>query len=384
VIPYGGGGNLDKKKQFIKGRIKDQLETLKRGMGDLRHKVYLSEVDSSDDEQILKGLSDLSLQIEMLKYIDGISDKLSAQGISIDVLRQAQVSLTKSQDMESGLRLIQDLSDENILDYMALALQNREETEAPEEKYRVEAELRLVLDEIKEEDIAEVSEAEEAEEAEEADDSDINEDDVLGSELEDEDEEEGEENDISYDDMFSEEEEDEDEGDVEIDADDILGSDSDSEEGEEESEGEIAYEDIFSEDGEDSTDIEIDINESDILGTDEEEEQQEGLIADINEEDLLGSNDSSIDDEVESFQSEINIDDIFGQEEVVSKPKKPIVNNCSTEKADIKKPINSSIEGVYSKNTEAGKKTQSMVNRLFDIVDKTESKIGSMIKRKDK
>ena len=418
-----------KRLEYLKIRIKNQLDTIKDEIGPLRYKLYCAITDDCDNFEELRDMAELELQIDALSYSKGLMEKLKEYNVGIEDLRDAGCNkdtenTEETDDEEEDIEyeeegteectyedLIEGLEDEEMLDIMSSILDIRDDTEPEEEKYRTEI---MEAFEKTREMIRIENGLKELEDDEELldfiEDFDTKSD---GTEDEEDDSEEDDSEDgIDPDDIFLDSsndgnntEEDEDDSEEEINADDIFIDDDDTDD---EEEDDIDPDDIFMDDEE--TD---DIDPDDIFLDDEEDtsEEDEEETDDIDPDDIFlddeedtSEEDEEEEDEDEDYEDDIDPDDVFmdddevlsntfGMEEGISDidagdilgngikdtNKKEKKSYTVIDDTGIKNKVNTEIKNrtneVFSTDTKRGQKAQKMFNWIMKAVDTSEEGI---------
>ena len=346
-----------KRLEYLKIRIKNQLDTIKDEIGPLRYKLYCAITDDCDNFEELRDMAEMELQIDALSYSKGLMEKLKEYNVGIEDLRDAGCNkdtenTEETDDEEEDIEyeeegteectyedLIEGLEDEEMLDIMSSILDIRDDTEPEEEKYRTEI---MEAFEKTREMIRIENGLKELEDDEELldfiEDFDTKSD--GGEDAEDDSEEDDSEDGIDPDDIFLDSsndgnntEEDEDDSEEEINADDIFIDDDDTDDEEEDDiEDDIDPDDIFMDEEEtddiDPDDIflddEEDTSEEDDEEEDEDEDEDEDYEDDIDPDDIFlddeeDTSEEDDEDEDEDYEDDIDPDDIFlDDDEVLS------------------------------------------------------------------
>ena len=80
----------DRRIEFYREKVKQELSELAEYMGQKRYKFYLQMVDTIEDYEELRELAELELQLNMVKYIkDEIQNPLDTEGTQIRELNMA-------------------------------------------------------------------------------------------------------------------------------------------------------------------------------------------------------------------------------------------------------------------------------------------------------
>lgn len=261
----------DKKIQFFKNRILNRLEELHPYMSNVKYKLYVSMVNECNSINEIRGMAELDMQFEMIKYVKDLCDKLETSDTSIEELEavtnanykaaklvviEPKKKVKKNKDIENEVEateIINNIDDQDILDSAARLISMRINSMPIEEKYR---------DEILENE-----------------DNELTEDSVDDIEVDDD----------FYVDIDEDDEDDEDGIDIDIDEDELFGSGEDSDE-----------------ENEDDTEEEVDAEEIIDFGLSEE---QSNLLLEENEHDSFTL------EQLDSMDDSLFIDDIYEDEE---------------------------------------------------------------------
>ena len=140
-----------KQLNFIKNKIKSQLDDIRSDIGELRYDLYIKMVDGCDDYYQLLEMAELELQIDYLNYTNNnIINKLEEENTTVKDLRQAIDSNginsdryldepIETDDAYETLENFNDMSNEEqdkFLDAVARNIQERLNNEPDEEKDR--------------------------------------------------------------------------------------------------------------------------------------------------------------------------------------------------------------------------------------------------------
>ena len=396
-----------KRLEYLKIRIKNQLDTIKDEIGPLRYKLYCAITDDCDNFEELRDMAEMELQIDALSYSKGLMEKLKEYNVGIEDLRDAGCNkdtenTEETDDEEEDIEyeeegteectyedLIEGLEDEEMLDIMSSILDIRDDTEPEEEKYRTEI---MEAFEKTREMIRIENGLKELEDDEELldfiEDFDTKSD--GGEDAEDDSEEDDSEDGIDPDDIFLDSsndgnntEEDEDDSEEEINADDIFIDDDDTDDEEEDDiEDDIDPDDIFM-DEEETDDIDPDdifLDDEEDTSEEDDEDEDEDYEDDIDPDDIFLDDDEVLSNTfgMEEGISDIDAGDILGNG-IKDTNKKEKKSYTVIDDTGIKNKVNTEIKNrtneVFSTDTKRGQKAQKMFNWIMKAVDTSEEGI---------
>lgn len=423
-----------KKLEFIRNRIKEQLKEIRLDLGERRYQLYIDFVDATDCMDELRDMADLELQIDLAKYSRNIKEKLNAKGVTIGSIEESLEGAKEIDYDNYNSEYTEDIEEETA-EELGLTEQELATLRAIEASKRIslmgtgdsDIEFEDGIDEYFEEkedelEIEDIDEVEYDVDVDDGDDVDIELDvdeggieEYYGDDSDDDyfedDDDEYEDN---YDDMFDideddlEEYEDEDdydyEGDYDYEDEDDLDDEDDMLDIDEEYI--FGYDDVAGEGEDDLDDDMFDIDEEDIFDYEDDEEELDDDMFDIDEDDIFGYNDygDDMDDEdteVDDDIFDIDEEDIFGYTDEYEDTQDVDDDMFDIDEADIfgmdeeyyqnKALDRRAADGgrarqitpnkVLDNGTERGKKAQSMFTKIHNTVNKT-SKFVSKATRK--
>lgn len=366
-----------KKIEFFKNKIRQRLKELCPYMSDVKYRLYNSMINDCQSLDDIREMAELDMQFSMIKYVQELDDKLKKSDTNIDELE----AVTSQNNRAAKLAVIAPKKEVAVNQYDDVDLTNIvEDLDDPE---IINAQADLLMARMAAEKLSGYTE----------------------------DEDEDSEDEELYDEMFGDEEEEEDLEDEEEDEDDI----SEYEDYIEDEEDSTNNEEDSTDTDEDSTDTDEDFidfgdspEESDNTEEEAEETEEETddeLIADMfdDEDDIPDEDEDSENDDSEDDLDNINLDDIFGDEEEedndfdINEEDLGYTSNSSEDSFDdffkdcdnrpSKKAVKRELtpNKVFINGTSRGTQTQQMFSLILNAVkgvDKTSQKVYNGIKRK--